>query len=326
MLISVVVPVYKVEKYLNRCVDSILAQTFTDFELILVDDGSPDNCGDICEEYAKKDNRIHVIHQKNGGLSAARNTGIDWAFENSDSKWITFIDSDDWIHPRYLEVLLNAVNDSGLSVSICGYMQTEGEECDINQEKFIAKICKVEDFFINHNVNAIVAWGKLYKKECFKSIRYPVGKLHEDEFTTYKVLFEFENVAVVEAEMYFYFVNSESIMNSSWNLRKFDVFDAMEERILYFRKKGLVRLTNWQIKYYCDYLYDRYRYLLGTQESEDKREYLKIMRVYFRKIISKYKNELSISIKEKPWLYEIAYPRLMKYYWFSKALLNKIKK
>jgi len=110
--ISIIVPVYKVEAYLARCVDSILDQSFRDFELILVDDGSPDNCGAICEEYARKDSRIHVIHQENGGLSAARNAGIDWAFENSNSQWLTFVDSDDWLHREYLNVLYRAVMQS----------------------------------------------------------------------------------------------------------------------------------------------------------------------------------------------------------------------
>ena len=101
-IISVIVSVYKVEPYIRQCVDSILAQTFTDFELILVDDGSPDNCGAICDEYAAQDCRVRVIHQENGGLSAARNAGIDWAFANSDSQWLAFVDSDDWVHPDYL--------------------------------------------------------------------------------------------------------------------------------------------------------------------------------------------------------------------------------
>ena len=95
--ISVIVPVYKVEAFLNRCVDSILCQTYEDFEIILVDDGSPDTCGALCDEYARKDGRVHVIHQENGGLSAARNTGIDWAFANSTSRWLAFVDSDDWV-------------------------------------------------------------------------------------------------------------------------------------------------------------------------------------------------------------------------------------
>ena len=132
-IISVIVPVYKVEKFIHRCIYSILAQTFKDFELILVDDGSPDNCGKICDEYALKDNRIHVIHKENGGLSDARNAGIDWAFANSNSEWITFIDSDDWIHPKYLEALYNAVKKSGCEISICGFEETEGNNPNVDE-------------------------------------------------------------------------------------------------------------------------------------------------------------------------------------------------
>ena len=122
LTISVIVPVYNVEKYLNRCIDSILAQTFTDFELILVDDGSPDNCGKICDEYAAKDSRIHVIHKANGGLSDARNAGIDWAFANSNSEWVTFMDSDDWIPDNYLFELYHACVQNLSQVAICDYV------------------------------------------------------------------------------------------------------------------------------------------------------------------------------------------------------------
>ena len=115
--ISIIVPVYKVENYLYRCIESIISQTFTDYELILIDDGSPDKCGDICEEYAKKNDRIHVIHQKNGGLSAARNAGIDWSYKYSNSTWITFIDSDDWVSPDYLEALCTAAVSNKKDIS-----------------------------------------------------------------------------------------------------------------------------------------------------------------------------------------------------------------
>ena len=118
--ISVVVPIYKVEKYLRECVDTITGQTYSNLEIILVDDGSPDNCPAICDEYAKNDGRIRVIHQKNGGLSAARNTGIDWVFKNSDSMWFSFIDSDDWVHPQYLELLLEANNKYSTKIYIPG--------------------------------------------------------------------------------------------------------------------------------------------------------------------------------------------------------------
>ena len=163
MLISVVVPIYNVEKYLNRCVDSILNQTFTDFELILVDDGSPDNCGKICDEYAEKDNRVRVIHKPNGGLSDARNAGIEWALKNSDSEWITFIDSDDWVHPNYLEFLLQAAEKNNTSVSICGFVRTENKS-DFPKYSFESKVYSNEDFWIEKNVNAVIACAKLYKK------------------------------------------------------------------------------------------------------------------------------------------------------------------
>ena len=117
--ISVIVPVYKVEQFLSRCVDSILAQTYPDFEVILVDDGSPDNCGEICDGYARTDSRIHVIHQENGGLSAARNSGIDWTFENSDSRWLAFVDSDDWVHPDFLKVLYETAEQTLCKISAC---------------------------------------------------------------------------------------------------------------------------------------------------------------------------------------------------------------
>ena len=146
--ISVIVPVYKVEPYLRRCVDSILAQTFTDFELILVDDGSPDNCGAICEEYEKKDSRVHVIHQENEGLSAARNAGIEWVFANSNSEWLNFVDSDDWVHPQMLERLYHAVLEHNVKVSICGYEETDGEIHWTNADTAQVKLWPVEQFYV----------------------------------------------------------------------------------------------------------------------------------------------------------------------------------
>ena len=198
-LISIIVPVYKVEPYLKRCVDSILAQTFTDFELILVDDGSPDNCGAICDEYASLHGNVRIIHQQNQGVSVARNAGINFAFENSNSKWITFIDSDDWVHPQYLELLLKAVIENNVAISVCGFIKTFGEEPDMKNDGIEINVISPEKLYVENNVNATVPWGKLYTKECFKEIRYPVGKIHEDEFVTYKILFNELKIAVVEA-------------------------------------------------------------------------------------------------------------------------------
>ena len=178
-MITVIVPVYKVEPYLHRCIDSILNQTFTDFELILVDDGSPDGCGVICDEYI--DPRITVIHQLNGGLSAARNSGIDWAFACSDSEWLAFVDSDDWVHPQMYEQLYRAACDSNVSLSICDFQRTKQVD-EFPRLSFVSPmVYNGLDFFTsNRNVIATVAWNKLYKKSIFDGYRYPVGKLHED--------------------------------------------------------------------------------------------------------------------------------------------------
>lgn len=236
--ISVIVPVYKVEAYLNRCIESILKQSFTDFELILIEDGSPDNCGAICDEYASKDNRVVVIHQKNEGLSVARNKGLDWAFENSNSEWISFVDSDDWIHPLMLETLLKVNKKNNTNISICGYANIEETQCVDTKLDVKDVIYCTEEFYCTHEINATVAWGKLYRKSLYIDKRYPVGKIHEDEFLTYKILFECTEIAFVPEALYFNCNNPSSIMRSKWSARRLVILDAIEERIKYFENRG----------------------------------------------------------------------------------------
>lgn len=247
--ISVIVPVYKVEKFIHRCVDSILAQTFRDFELILVDDGSPDNCPAICDEYATKDSRITVIHQENGGLSAARNAGIDWTFAQSDSQWLTFIDSDDWVHPEYLQRLLDAAVEHNVSVSVCSYIEATGTKT-ITSQNSAAVLFTSEDFFVNKNTNAVIAWAKLYRKDCFHSIRYPVGRIHEDEFVTYRILFPVNQLAFIPAPLYYYYINVHGITKSGWTYKRLDVLDALEQQISYFQKNGYIKAYRHQVGIY----------------------------------------------------------------------------
>lgn len=229
--ISIIVPVYKVEAYLNRCVESILAQTFSDFELILVDDGSPDGCPALCDRWAAQDARVRVIHKKNGGLSDARNVG----FEASQGEWITFIDSDDYIHPQLLEGLYSAVMEHRVLVSVCGYARTEGETLQ-KEQNLAAKLWRTEDFFLQRQVNATVAWGKLYHRSVV--LPYPVGKLHEDEFVTYRILFGVNVLAVLDAKLYGYYQNSAGIMKSvQFRAQKaFDKHDALLEQFLFMRE------------------------------------------------------------------------------------------
>lgn len=247
--ISVIVPVYKVEQYIHRCIDSILSQTFADFELILVDDGSPDNCPEICDEYAKKDPRVVVIHQENGGLSAARNAGIDWTFAHSDSQWLSFIDSDDWVHREYLERLLAAAVENNAEVAFCtltaviqdsnGYREVTfwgKPDCAVREGKAILQEAtpKRDGRLSGHHV---IACNKLYAKKIFVDLRYPVGQVHEDEAVAHRVLGTCKKVVGVADSLYFYRQNPSSIMKSQNGLyRDLCITLAYGDRIQYYHE------------------------------------------------------------------------------------------
>lgn len=318
MKITIIVPIYKVENYIHRCIDSILSQTFTDFELILVDDGSPDRCPQICDRYAEQDQRIHVIHQKNGGLSAARNAGIDWAFVNSDSQWITFVDSDDWVHPELLERLYNAAIEKHVNISVCKYERTSGNDPQV--EIAPVQLWTPEDFYVQYNVNASVAWGKLYKKECFSKLRYPIGKIHEDEFITYQILFSNRSMAFVDAPLYAYFRNPDGIMVSRWNPKRLDGLQAKREQIAFFRKNNYKKAEIRAVK----------ALLWGTKEQLEAANflhntlYVRKLKKDLRKLIDEYKNLLNLGLENTSDLYEVAYPNRMKLFWLWKVFLRKI--
>lgn len=244
--ISVIVPIYKVEPYLRRCVDSILAQTFTDFELILVDDGSPDNCGAICDEYAQKDSRVHVIHQENGGLSAARNAGIDYCLSQKNSQYLSFIDSDDCVSPLYLEKLYLALVENHADVSICGDTSFSLNQTPVytatnfsgNRVLDGKQACQLIYSYKSKHASYVSAWCKLYKTELFQNIRFPKGKLHEDQFTTYRVLYVAHRIVEIGDQLYGYFINENGIMHSRFNIKRFDDLVALDEAILFYQEHG----------------------------------------------------------------------------------------
>lgn len=313
---------YKVEPYLHRCVDSILAQTFTDFELILVDDGSPDGCPAICDEYAKKDSRVHVIHQKNGGLSAARNAGIDWAFANSDSQWISFVDSDDWVHPEYLDRLMNAAIAHSMRLVVCGYAETCGEDPQIEASSLLPEEWIVDDFYVQKNVNATIACGKLYRKELFENIRYPVGKLHEDEFITYKCLFACKTIIFIPAPLYSYYQNADGITKSGWNPRRLDGLDALAMRIPFFLKAKNYKLYKWSIDFYIWHIVVAHRKVHSLSDKAIAKKYSRILMNRLRCALFKHRKHCTI--KKFSGVYEMAYPRFMKLYWITIAICNRI--
>lgn len=307
--ISVVVPVYKVEQYLNRCVDSILNQTYKDFELILVDDGSPDKAPEICDDYAKKYDFIHVIHQKNGGLSAARNSGIEWALENSDSEWITFIDSDDWVHPKYLELLMKANNENNTAISMAQVLVVN---------KFLIKdvnnnitVTRVEDAFRDQLLDPESSCARLYKKNLFDNIRFPLGKWHEDRFTSYKLLFQFQNVSVVNEPLYYYYENSDGITHSSWNPKKMDLVEAAEKQLAFFKTKNNDEMYRYILN---DYIKILIRNIRDTKNKAEYKRYCSVLKYKLKKVLKQHKQYLNLSFNKDFNIYKYAYPLKAKVY------------
>ncbi|MFJ8064764.1 glycosyltransferase family 2 protein [Psychrobacillus sp. NPDC096426] len=244
-VITIIVPVYKVEDYLHRCVDSILNQTYKRLEIILVNDGSPDSCGKICDEYAMLDERVKVIHKKNGGLSDARNAGIDIA----QGEYISFVDSDDWIDENYIEKLYQLLVNTNSDISVCNFIRTSTEKVHVDNSKEeiyeYSNIEALEQLYEKFGVQMVTAWGKLYIRELFKDIRFPVGKIHEDEFTTYKLMYKAEKVVLTTAQLLFYWQREDSIMGVGFNIKhRIDVIDAFKERAEFFEKIGLLNLSN----------------------------------------------------------------------------------
>lgn len=234
-LISIIMPVYKVEEYLEKCIESVLKQTYTNLQIILVDDGSPDNCGKICDEYAKKDPRIEVIHKVNGGLSDARNVGI----AKAKGKYIGFVDSDDYIKEDMYEILINLIKEYDADVSICNlYDVIDGKEYIRNNENGIQKYSRLEilkEVLLDKNIQSY-AWNKLYKKELFDEIKYPIGKKYEDIGTTFYVFEKCNKIVVTSKPEYYYLKRSDSLVNNVTESTILDYTDIIIQRYLYTQK------------------------------------------------------------------------------------------
>jgi len=309
--ISVIVPVYKVEQYLKRCIDSILSQTFSDFELILVDDGSPDKCPSMCDEYATMDSRILVIHQENAGLSAARNAGIDWIFKNSRSEWITFIDSDDWVHPRYLELFNDALQNNDSMVIMCHYKKVNNTIFDESPIDPITFKYTPEEIFINKREISTIACCKLFHKDLFINHRFPIGKLHEDVFLTYKLLFQCDTIAVIESQpLYYYFYNEDSITNKKWSPKRLDEVEGHEEQLEFFKNSPYKEAYCREV---VSYLWVLSEQLRSIRKEKHKYFFVRI-KIKFKLTLAFIRFRTQVSLKSKIWAFEAAYPLLSKIY------------
>lgn len=323
--ISIVIPVYKTEPYIQQCVESVLSQTFEAFELILVDDGSPDNSGAICDEYAQTDHRIKVIHQENQGQATARNKALDWIFSYSDSEYITFVDSDDWVHPRYLELLYSALLKCKTNISQCRYKVVNSW---IEPENvYDARIINVTPGEQYSDWYSAFFWGKLFHKNCFLNVRFPEGKIFEDVLIWYKMLFRFGEVAIVDAELYYYFQRSDGTTNRTWTSDKLAQIEAWEDQLTFAQKYGdksvlqmVLRRLCWVYKHQCEEITTS-----NLISEKERKQYRSRLLKRMRFILLKYRKELKgIDIYKEYTAW--AYNKLYRLYKTIKQIVQKTKK
>lgn len=278
-LISVIIPVYKVEKYINRCVESVLVQNYHNIEVILVDDGSPDNCGIICDKYAEKDSRIKVIHKKNGGLSDARNAGLDIA----TGHYICFIDSDDYIEKDMLKDMYDNIVRTGADITICNYCAVDNEGHKQWESENISDGEWTEKEFWKNFYDAfegmyyyyVVAWNKLYSRKIFEKTRYCVGKKYEDNWILYDVISQCDKISVLNKAYYYYIQRQDSIMAMSYSKKDLSIPEAN-----IIRAENFITREEW--KFAEASLHCAVKLMLGAyarldfSESGNKEEYIRV--------------------------------------------------
>ena len=260
-LVSIIVPVYNIEEYLDDCITSIVNQSYQSIEIILVDDGSTDSSGNICDIWKSKDNRISVLHKYNEGLSAARNTGISL----SKGKYLAFVDGDDVIHPDFVLDLCSVLKKYNSKISVCNVKYCYNDEdyvfldkSPINTEVLSGN--KLWDRFLEGDriADLNISCNKLYDRELFDSIRFPVGRFHEDDATTYKLLYNCQRIAIVHKNLYFYRQRTGSIVYSAITLRRcIDIIDSVKGRVEFFSNyipNYAIKISYFELYRYIDML------------------------------------------------------------------------
>ena len=296
--ISVIVPVYNVEQYLSRCMNSIINQSYSDIEIILIDDGSTDSSGQICDDYARSDNRIKVIHKKNGGLSDARNVGLDVAC----GEFIAFVDSDDFIHKDMFNILLNKMNKYECDIVESGFIKVY-ENQKINEEEFIndkesiynREEAMVSTIMDHHCRNFVV--NKLYKRKLWDGIRFPYGEFFEDVSTTYKVINKCSKLIKIEQPLYYYIQRYGSITNSDFSIKKLnDHIKALDEMMEFIEieQPNFIPITS--IKYFSTIIYYLQELIIYRKKVE--RSNIIIKKISEGLVRSRYRNYLSFNTDE----------------------------
>lgn len=234
-LVSIVVPVYKVEKYLSTCLDSILAQSYPNWEAILVDDGSPDTCPQIIDQYALRDARMRTVHRENGGLSAARNSGL----RTVSGDFVTFLDSDDFWHKDYLKVMVEAALENDADLVQCDFVRGAATSFpeDAVTDKYNVAIYDRRTVFTSFSAKVIVC-AKLYRRHILDGLVFPEGRVNEDDCTNWRLYYKADRIAVVARKLYYYTVNPQSIMGRLKKKPDLRFIDAYHERIAFFEREG----------------------------------------------------------------------------------------
>lgn len=245
-LVSIIVPCYKVEYYLSTCIKSVLNQNYQNWELILVDDGSPDNCGAICDQYASQDKRISVIHKRNAGVAAARNSGI----EKANGDYATYLDGDDYLHPDCLKAMVHIAEAQNADIVQCGYVRG-------NETVFpILDYFETVSLYDNHSIFAtdtakIIVWGKLYRIDILKGIHIPEGRYFEDDLVTWRWYYAANRIAVTSNPYYYYTCNEQSTMAQHCRKPNLSFIEAYQERVSFFRITKERDLEDYSHRHLC---------------------------------------------------------------------------
>lgn len=317
--ITVIVPVYRAEKYLPACIESILNQTFSDFSLILVDDGSPDRCGEICEEYAKKDSRITVLHQKNQGQSAARNH----ALSVTASPWVSFVDSDDLIHPQTLELLYQAAENA--SVSMCRMLEASARPDDFFAPKtgnFTVDTLDDETLAGMYDRGTYPAWvscGKLIRRELVERHLFCPGRVYEDNEAVCHWLAG-ETLAQIPENLYFYRTNPESTTKSAFSMKKLDFLWALENATKFY---GSIGYSETGSRFFDRYVQETAGFYRVVRYDEQKTAVAKDMKRSFRRFLRSEHQRLTKVQFEG--VLDAMHPKLIRFYWPVEGLVRTLK-
>jgi glycosyltransferase involved in cell wall biosynthesis len=300
--ISIIVPIYNVEQYLRKCIDSLIKQTFTNIQIILVDDGATDSCPEICDEYAKKDNRIKVIHKQNGGLSDARNAGMRAA----SGDYIAFIDSDDYVSGRMFEVLINIMLERNCDIVECDALKVYGNKEDVDEN--ICNLGSITEYNNEKALNTLMleenltqtVWNKLYKADLIKDIYFEIGKINEDEFWTYQVFGKAQKIVKINAPLYYYLQRQGSIMNGEYNIKRLDCLEALYMRMNYINK-NFPRLSLIAKRSYINTCFYHYQCICRNQEKDKEKVYRKAI-LEKLKLTDKWGIEKQLKLKQTIWI------------------------